>query len=91
METLGRGEFSLNVDAFDEKELMRGLQQVANRITMGLLLAALVVGGAMLTRVDTTWELLGYPGLAILCFLIAAGGASWLLLTIALDGRRRRR
>lgn len=90
LETLGKGEMSLKVDAFDEQQLMRGLQQVANRITMGLLLAALVVGGAMLTRVETSWELLGYPGLAILCFLMAAAGSMALVVTIALDSRRRR-
>jgi ubiquinone biosynthesis protein len=91
LDTLGRGEMALKVDAFDQNEMMRGLQQMANRVTMGLLLAALVVGGAMLTQVHASWVLFGYPGLAILCFLMAAGGAMALVAQIVLDGRRRRR
>ena len=53
---------------------MEGFQKVANRITVGLILAALIVGAALLMRVETTFRILGYPGLAILCFLAAAGG-----------------
>jgi ubiquinone biosynthesis protein len=85
METVAAGEFQLRVDAFDEKELLHGLRQMANRITMGLLLAALVIGAAMLSRADRT------SSLATVCFLLAAGGSVLLILDIALDGRRRRR
>ena len=34
----------VRVRSFDERELIQGLQKVANRITQGLLIAALVVG-----------------------------------------------
>jgi ubiquinone biosynthesis protein len=91
MDAVAAGEMRVKVDAIDEKELLRGLHHAANRITSGLLLAALIVGAAMLTRVETTSELFGYPALAIVCFLVAAAGAILLFLTIAVDGRRRRR
>jgi ubiquinone biosynthesis protein len=91
LETLGRGELRFRVDAFDEVELLRGLHQLANRITTGLLLAALIVGAAMLTRVETSQELFGYPALAIVCFLLAAGGAVLLFIAIVREGRRRER
>ena len=70
---------------------MTGLQTVANRITFGLILAALIVGAAMLMRIPTTWTILGYPGLAMLFFLGAAAGGTILLLRIALTDRRRQR
>ena len=41
---------------------------------MGLILASLIVGAALLMRVETSFRILGYPGLAIVCFLCAAGG-----------------
>jgi hypothetical protein len=63
---------------------MAGFQKVANRITLGLLLAALIIGAAMLMRVDTAFRILGYPGLAIIFFLLAAGGGLALMLTILL-------
>jgi hypothetical protein len=54
-------------------------------------LAALIVDAAMLMRVETSWKVLGYPGLAIRFFLAAAPGrrpsASGAVLTA--DGRGR--
>jgi ubiquinone biosynthesis protein len=63
---------------------MAGFQKVANRITLGLLLAALIIGAAMLMQVETSFRILGYPGLAIIFFLLAAGGGIALMLSILL-------
>src|SRR5690606_3301415 len=41
-------QLRLKVDAIDEGQLISGLQKIANRITMGLVLAALIIGAAML-------------------------------------------
>jgi hypothetical protein len=61
---------------------------VANPITVGLILAALIVSAAMLMRVETSFRILGYPGLAILFFLAAAGGGIALMVTIFLSDHR---
>jgi hypothetical protein len=45
----------------------------------------------MLTRVQTSSQLFGYPALAIVCFLLAAAGSIALFGSILLDGRRRNR
>jgi len=50
---LANNEIAVQVDAIDETVLMVGVQKVANRITMGLLLAALIIGAAMLMQVET--------------------------------------
>jgi hypothetical protein len=55
---------------------------VANRITLGLVLAALIVGAALLMRVETSFRIFGYPGLAILLFLAAAVGGFGLVVAI---------
>ena len=68
------------------------LQKIANRITAGILLAALIIGAALLMRVQTNFVLLGYPGLAILCFLAAAAGGFWLVVSIfVLDHKGRKK
>lgn len=90
-DAVSTGELKLNVEAIDEKELLKGLHHMANRITTGLLLSALIIGAAMLTRVETSAELFGYPALAIVCFLLAGAGALVLFATIVVDGRRRNR
>jgi ubiquinone biosynthesis protein len=45
----------------------------------------------MLMRVETRFRLFGYPGFAMLFFLAAAAGASWLALTILSSDRDTRR
>jgi hypothetical protein len=47
-----------------------------------LILAALIVGAAMLMRVETSFRILGYPGLAMLCFIAAASGGLTLVWNI---------
>jgi predicted unusual protein kinase regulating ubiquinone biosynthesis (AarF/ABC1/UbiB family) len=91
LDAVSTGQFQVKVESIDEKELLKGLHHMANRITTGLLLAALIVGAAMLTRVQTATTLFGYPALAIVCFLVAAAGAIVLFAAIAIDGRRRER
>ncbi|AFM26734.1 ABC1 kinase family protein [Desulfomonile tiedjei] len=82
LEKLAKNELEMKIDAIDEKYLMNGLQKIANRITLGLILAALIVGAAMLFNVQTEFRILGYPGIAMLFFLAAAGGGIALMLDI---------
>lgn len=82
LDAIGQNQLKFTVDAIDEKVLLDGMQKVANRITLGLLLAALIVGAAMLMRVETNFRIFGYPGLAMIFFLIAAGGGLWLAFII---------
>ncbi len=58
VDALSKGEFKINVDAIDEKTLILGFQKVANRITVGLIIAALIIGAAMLMR----WKRLSESG-----------------------------
>jgi predicted unusual protein kinase regulating ubiquinone biosynthesis (AarF/ABC1/UbiB family) len=88
LDTVASNGMQVKVDAIDEKLLIEGIQKIANRITVGLILAALIVSAAMLMQVETTFRILGYPGLAILFFLAAAGGGVALMLTILLSDRR---
>ena len=82
MDLVSSNALHVGVDAIDEKVLVEGFQKIANRITLGLVLAALIVGAAMLMRVETSFRILGYPGLAMLCFIAAAGGGLTLVWNI---------
>jgi ubiquinone biosynthesis protein len=84
LDTFGENQLKLKVDAIDEKVLMEGLQKVANRISLGLVLAALIVGAAMLMRVETTFRILGYPGFPFIFFLLAAVAGIGLVISIVL-------
>ncbi len=91
LDRLADNQFEVKVKAIDEAALMEGLQKVANRITLGLVLAALIVGASLLMRVPTTFTIFGYPGLAILLFVAAAAGGVALVLTILMNDIRARR
>lgn len=82
MDGFAENNIKVKVDAFDEVKLMAGFQKVANRITMGLILAALIIGAAMLMRVETSFRILGYPGFAIVFFCAAALGGIGLVINI---------
>jgi ubiquinone biosynthesis protein len=82
LDAIGNNELKIKVDTIDEKVVLDGLQKVANRITMGLVVAALIVGAAMLMRVETSFRILGYPGLAMIFFLLAAAAGLILLFNI---------
>jgi ubiquinone biosynthesis protein len=91
LDHLADNRFQVKVDAIDEAALMEGLQKVANRIALGLVLAALIVGAALLMHVETSFRLFGYPGLAILLFLAAAAGGVALVFSILVSDIRARR
>jgi len=95
MDALAEGELTLNVQGVDEAELMRGIQKLANRVTTGIVVAALIIGAAMVMRIETDAQLFGYPTLAIVLFLVATIVGLWLVVTSLLSDlpqhRRRRR
>ncbi|HEX8372693.1 MAG TPA: AarF/UbiB family protein [Chthoniobacterales bacterium] len=82
LELLSTNKLKVQVDAIDEEYLMTGLQKVANRITLGLILASLIMGASLLMRVETTFRIFGYPGLAMLLFLLATAGGLTLAFQI---------
>ena len=82
LDSISNNEFKVSVDAIDEKTLIVGFQKVANRITVGLIIASLIIGAALMMRVETTFRIWGYPGLAILLFLGAAAAGIFLLVNI---------
>jgi len=82
LDAVGNNELVIGVDAIDEKVVLDGLQKVANRITLGLVLAALIVGAALMMRVETSFKIFGYPGLPTIFFLVAAIAGLGLIASI---------
>ena len=85
MDALAQGELTLNVQGVDEREIMRSMQKLANRVTTGVVVASLVIGAALIMRVDAHPKLFGYPAIAIVLFLIAAAAGAGLLLSMFLS------
>jgi ubiquinone biosynthesis protein len=90
LDRIADNQLRLKVDAIDELELIAGMQKIANRITAGLVLAALIVGAALLAQVDTQRTIFGYPAVAFLLFLGAVIGGVMLLFDILAHDRKPR-
>lgn len=86
LELIAENRLKVDVDAIDEAKLERSLARVGNRISAGLVLAALIVGAAMLADADTPFQILGYPGIAFILFIVAVLGGFWLLAAIVREG-----
>ena len=82
VEMFADNKIRVKVDTIDEHKFIQGLQKVANRITTGLILAAFIIGSSMLARVETSFRIFGYPGLAMLLFSVAIVGSVLLMIQI---------
>src|SRR5690606_15252617 len=80
--------FKVRIEAINEKRVIDGFQKVANRIALGLIISAMILGAAMLMQVPSDFTLLGYPGLAMIFFLLAVLGGIALSLTILLKDEK---
>ena len=91
LDSLAANDLRFKVEVIDQGSIIEGLQKVANRIALGLVLAALIVGAAMLVRVPTSLTIFGYPWIAMLLFLAAAAGGFWMAWTILAGDVRKTR
>lgn len=91
MDAITNQEVEIKIKAVDAKLVMEGFQKIANRITAGIVLGALIMGACQLMQVETRFRLFGYPGLAMLCFLAAAAGGFWLVINIFVQDHKDRK
>ena len=91
MDAITNHELEVKIKAVDAKLVVEGFQKIANRITTGIVLAALIMGASLLMQVQTSFRIFGYPGLAILCFLAAAAGGFRLVFSILVQDHKDRK
>ena len=88
LDSLSNGELAFRVAAFDEDRVLAVAQRLANRVTMGIILAAITVAAALMIRVDGGPRLFGYPALAVVFFLLAALSGFALIVYILITDRQ---
>lgn len=76
---IANNKLQVKVQAVDENRLISGLNKVANRISAGLIIAAMIIGAALMMRLETHWTVLGYPAIAF-CFMAFAAIAGGILV-----------
>jgi ubiquinone biosynthesis protein len=82
----GRLTFGLNL--LQAEQLLAGIHKIANRITVGVIIAALLIASSMMMRVPTSAQLFGYPRIAILGYLAALAAAVYLIASTFIRDRK---
>ncbi|MBV8519659.1 MAG: AarF/ABC1/UbiB kinase family protein [Acidobacteria bacterium] len=82
------GKLALTIKLSQAEEFLAGIHKVANRITIGVVIAALLVSSSMMMRVPSRFTIFGYPGLAVFGYLLASAAAFYLILSTLIRDRK---
>ncbi len=87
---LAENRLQMKVTGLEESRLMENLQKIANRVSAGIVTAALILAAAMMMKVDTGWHLFGYPAIAFTLMLIGVFLGLGIILSALIFDRRAR-
>lgn len=83
-----QGKLGFGIKIAQAEEFLSGMHKIANRITVGVVIAALLVSSSMMMRVPTNFTIFGYPGLGVLGYLLASAAAFYLILSTFAHDRK---
>ena len=81
-----RGRLEIHIDVTHLKRVGNQLDSAANRLVIGIVIAALIIGSSIVMTVPGGPTLLGQPFFGLLGFAGAVIGSIWLLLSIWRSG-----
>jgi predicted unusual protein kinase regulating ubiquinone biosynthesis (AarF/ABC1/UbiB family) len=87
---LAENRLQMKVTGLEESRLMENLQKIANRVSAGIVTAALILAAALMMKVDTGWHFFGYPAIAFTLMLIGVILGLGIILSALLFDRRAR-
>lgn len=94
LDGLASGDFHVRVRAFDETELLHSLQKLANRVALGVVVAALLVSSAVFALAPAAGAV-DFRDVAVACLFVAVAGGVGLAGSMVVSDRelhlRRRR
>lgn len=85
-----KGRLDIHIDVLDLRRIGNQLDRAANRLVVGIVIAALIIGSSIVMTVPGGPSWLGLPAFGLLGFLGAGLGSVWLLLSIWASNRRDR-
>ena len=77
-----RGRLEVRIEVASMKHVGNQLDRAANRMAVGIVVAALIIGSSIVMTVQGGPTLFGLPLFGLLGFLGAVAGGAWLLLSI---------
>jgi ubiquinone biosynthesis protein len=82
VERLERGELSIRFQHANLGGLRSTLENITNRLTFGIIIAALIIGSSMIITTGVKPLLFGFPALGIVGYLVSGILGLWLVINI---------
>jgi ubiquinone biosynthesis protein len=89
LRSVRHGGVQVNIDIRSLERVGDQLDRAVSRLTVGLVVAALIVGSSIVMTVSGGPQIWGLPAFGFLGFVGACAGAAWLLRSISRGGRAR--
>lgn len=85
---LSDNRLQVRIEGLDDSKLMENMQKIANRITVGLIIGALLVSSALMMRNNAGAMLFGYPAFAMVLFMIATALGLFVVMSVLMSDRK---
>lgn len=82
VEQLEHGDLRIRFEHQNLKELQQTLENTFNRLTFGIIIAALLIGSSMIITTGIAPHLFGYPAFGIIGYLVSGVLGLWLVYNI---------
>ena len=82
------GKLSFSLKLMQAEQFLAGMHKIANRITVGVVIAALLIASSMMMRVPSRVHFFGYPAIAMTGYLLAAIAGVYLVITTLVRDRK---
>jgi ubiquinone biosynthesis protein len=82
VEKIDRGELNIRFQHANLKGLRSTLENISNRLTLGIIIAALIIGSSMIITTGVKPLLFGFPALGIIGYMVSGVLGLWLVFNI---------
>lgn len=79
---LDRGELGLHFQLDKLEHLMASLENASNRLTIGIITGAIIMGSSMIITTGIGPHIFGFPALGVIGYLVSVVLGLWLIITI---------
>lgn len=88
---LTRGELKMNLDFSGSQDPIEDLSHIADRLTMGIIIAGLLIGSSIVYFAGASFTIMGVPLLGFLGYLLAIGLSIYMVRDILKHDKKRRK
>jgi ubiquinone biosynthesis protein len=82
MQKIDRGDLTIQFAHTNLENLLNTLENIANRLTFAMIIAAMIVGSSMIITTGVRPHIFGYPAIGVIGYVISAVIGLWLLVNI---------